>query len=120
MSLLDEAMEPCIIMDKTTHDDGYGGIITTYTEGAGFSAAIAFDSSLAARTASVQGVTDLYTITTRKNIVLQAGDVIKRESDGKILQITSDGNDNSTPDSASLDMRVVSAKEFKKKGSKNG
>ena len=120
MSLLDEAMEPCIIMDKTTHDDGYGGIITTYTEGAGFSAAIVFDSSLAARTASVQGVTDLYTITTRKNIVLQAGDVIKRESDGKILQITSDGNDNATPGSASLDMRVVTAKEFKQKGSKNG
>ena len=115
MSLLDEAMEPCIIMDKTTQDDGYGGIITIYTEGADISAAIVFDSSLAARTASVQGVDDLYTITTRKNIVLQTQDVIKRVSDGKMLQITSDGYDNDTPASASLDMRVVSAKEFKSK-----
>lgn len=115
MSLLDEAMEPCIIMDKVTRDDGYGGVITEYTEGAPFSAAIVFDSSLAARTASVQGVTDLYTVTTRKNIVLQAQDVFKRISDGKMLQVTSDGNDDATPASASLDMRVVSAKEFKSK-----
>ena len=40
MSLIDESMEPCIIMDKVTRDDGYGGVITEYTEGAPFSAAI--------------------------------------------------------------------------------
>lgn len=115
MSLIDESMEPCIIMDKVTRDDGYGGVITEYTEGAPFSAAIAFDDSIMAKTASVQGVTDLYTVTTRKNIVLQAQDVFKRVSDGKLLQVTTDGYDNATPDFASLDMRVVSAKEFKSK-----
>lgn len=115
MSLIDEAMEPCIIMDKVTMDDGYGGIVTKYTEGAPFSAAIAFDDSIMARIASAQGVTDLYTVTTRRNIVLRAQDVFKRVSDGKMLQVTSDGDDNATPDSASLDMRVVSAKEFKSK-----
>ena len=115
MSLIDEAMEPCIIMDKVTRDDGYGGVVTEYTEGAPFSAAIAFDDSIMARIASAQGVTDLYTVTTRKNIVLRAQDVFKRVSDGKMLQVTSNGDDNATPDSASLDMRVVSAKEFKTK-----
>lgn len=115
MSLIDEAMEPCIIMDKTTRDDGYGGVVTEYTEGAPFSAAIAFDDSIMARIASAQGVTDLYTVTTRRNIVLRAQDVFKRVSDGKMLQVTSDGDDNATPASASLDMRVVSAKEFKSK-----
>lgn len=83
MSLIDEAMEPCIIMDKVTRDDGYGGVVTEYTEGAPFSAAISFDDSIMARTASAQGVTDLYTVTTRKNIVLQAQDVFKRVSDGR-------------------------------------
>ena len=116
MSLIDEAMDPCVIMDKVTRDDGYGGVITEYTEGASFSAAIAFDDSIMARTASAQGVTDLYTVTTRKNIVLRANDVFKRVSDGKVLQVTSDGDDNATPASAALDMRVVSAKEFKRKG----
>jgi len=115
MSLIDEAMEPCIIMDKVTMDDGYGGVITDYKEGAPFNAAISFDDSITARTASVQGVTDLYTVTTRKNIVLQALDVIKRVSDGKLLQVTTDGKDNATPDSATLDMRVVNAKVFKTK-----
>ena len=74
--------------------------------------AIVFDSSLQARTASVQGVKDLYTITTRKNVVLQYHDVIRRERDGKILRITTDGKDKETPKGAGLDMRVVNAEEF--------
>lgn len=112
MSLLEEAFEPCKILDKHTAKDGYGGVITTYVEGADIDAAIVYDESLAARTASVQGVKDLYTITTKKSVVLQFHDVIKRVSDGKILQVTTDGKDNHTPESAALNMRVVRAQEF--------
>ena len=71
MSLLDDAFEECLIVDKTTTADGYGGVVTNYTDGAAIQAAIVFDNSLAARTASVQGVKDLYTVTTRKTVVLQ-------------------------------------------------
>ena len=56
MSLLDEAMESCTMLDRRTAPDGYGGIITTWTDGAVFNAAIVFDSSIEARTAAVQGV----------------------------------------------------------------
>jgi hypothetical protein len=35
-----------------------------------------------------------------------------RNSDGKIFRITSDGDDNHTPKSATLDMRQVSAEEW--------
>lgn len=112
MSLLDAAMENCVILDKTTQKDGYGGIKTVYVNGAEFPAAIVFDNSMQARAASVQGVTDLYTITTRKNVVLQYHDVFKRAMDGKIFRVTSDGDDKATPASASLDMRVVSAEEY--------
>lgn len=112
MSLLDDAMEACTIMDKTTAPDGYGGVTTVYQAGALIQAAIVFDSSLQARTASVQGVKDLYTITTRKNVVLQYHDIIRRERDGKILRITTDGKDKETPKGAGLDMRVVNAEEF--------
>ena len=69
MSLLSEAMEKCIMLDKRTVPDGYGGIITTWTEGAEFLSAIVFNSSMEARTASVQGVTSLYTVTTVKAIL---------------------------------------------------
>lgn len=112
MSLLDDAMESCVILDKRTEKDGYGGVKTTYVDGAEFQAAIVFDSSMQARLASVQGVTDLYTITTRKNVVLQYHDVFRRIKDGKIFRVTSDGDDKATPASASLDMRVVSAEEY--------
>lgn len=112
ISLLDDAMEACTIMDKTTAPDGYGGVTTVYKAGASIQAAIVFDTSLQARTAAVQGVKDLYTITTRRNVVLQYHDVIRRERDGKILRVTTDGKDKETPQGAGLDMRVVNAEEF--------
>lgn len=112
MSLLDDAMEECRMIDKTTAPDGYGGITTYWVDGADFSAAIVFNSSMDARVASVQGVTSLYTVTTQKAINLQYHDVFKRIRDGKIFRVTSDGDDNVTPASASLNMRVVQAEEW--------
>jgi len=112
MSLLDESMEKCYMMDKTTIPDGYGGYTTEWKEGAPIQAAIVYDTSMQARIADAQGVTSLYTITTRKNINLQYHDVIKRDKDGKYFRITSDGDDNHTPTSASLNMRQVTAEEL--------
>ena len=112
MSLLSEAMEACTMIDKTTQPDGYGGIKKAWVDGAPFQAAVTFDSSMPARVASVQGVKDLYTVVTEKNISLQYHDVFRRDSDGKIFRVTSDGDDKKTPASASLNMRVVSAEEW--------
>ena len=103
MSLLDEAMESCVMLDRTTAPDGYGGKIDTWVDGAEFQAA---------RVASVQGVTDLYTVTTRKTMVLNYHDVFRRVRDGKIFRVTTDGDDKATPASAALNMRVVNAEEF--------
>ena len=105
-------MEGCVLLNKQTVNDGYGGYITTYTEGAEFSAAFRFDSSIEARAAEKQGVTSLYTFITSKNIVLQYHDVLRRKRDGKIFRITSDGDDSYTPNSATLDMRLVTAEEW--------
>ena len=69
-------------------------------------------SSMQARAAEKQGVTSMYTVTTSKSVVLQYHDVIKRDRDGKVLRITSDGDDKYTPASAGLNMRQVSAEEF--------
>lgn len=112
MSLLDDALETCVIMDKTTQPDGYGGYISTYTDGAEFKAAIVFDTSMEARTADKQGVTSLYTVTTSKMLTLEYHDVFRRVRDGKIFRVTSDGDDKFTPASATLDMRQVTAEEF--------
>ena len=112
MSLLDEAMEVCVLLDKVTTADGYGGYRTEYRDGAECSAAIVFDTSMAARTGEKAGVTSLYTVTTRKALILQYHDVFRRERDGKIFRVTSDGDDKYTPASAGLDMRQVTAEEY--------
>ena len=112
MSLLSEAMESCIMMDKQTRSDGYGGFITTWVEGAEFKSAIVLNNSIEARIAEQAGVTALYTVTTSKNINLQYHDVFKRSGDGKVFRVTSDGDDKHTPESAGLDMRQVSAEEY--------
>lgn len=113
MSLLDDAYEPFVMMDKTSSRDEYGSIIRTWKEGAEITAAATFDTSTEARIGAVQGVTSLYTITTPRAINLQYYEVIKRVSDGKIFRITSDGDDKKTPPSAHLDMRQVTAEEWK-------
>ena len=112
MSLLDQAFEPCKRIHKTTHDDSYGGEETLWVTGASFDAAITFDSSIEARTAQAQGVTSLYTVTTRRSKILEYHDVFERLSDGKIFRVTSDGDDKYTPLSANLDMRQVTAEEW--------
>ena len=112
MSLLSEAMENCKMLDKTTQSDGYGGYITTWTEGAEFKAAITIDNSIEARAAEQAGVTAIYTVTTAKAMNLQYHDVFKRERDGKIFRVKSDGDDKHTPKSATLNMRQVTAEEW--------
>lgn len=112
MSLLDEAMDKCIFLTKTKVPDGYGGYIDTYTDGAEFSAAITFDTSMQARVGEKDGVTSLYTVTTGKAMTLEYHDVFRRLRDGKVFRVTSDGDDKYTPASASLNMRQVTAEEF--------
>ena len=112
MSLLSEAIESCNMLTKSVVNDGYGGYTTTWTEGAEFDAAIVFDTSIQARVAEAQGVTSRYTVTTKKNMHLEYHDVFRRNSDGKIFRVTSDGDDKYTPESASLDMRQVTCEEF--------
>ena len=116
MSLLSDAMEECIMLDKTTQPDGYGGTITRYVDGASFDAAFTFDTSIQARRASQEGVKSLYTITTSRQMVLEYHDVLRRVRDGKIFRVTSDGDDKYTPKAATLDMRQVTAEEWSVRG----
>lgn len=112
MSLLQEAMEPCQMLDKTTVPDGYGGYRRAWSPSVVFDAAITFDTSVEARIADKSGVTSLYTVTTSKTIHLEYHDVFRRASDDKVFRVTSDGDDKYTPESATLNMRQVTAEEW--------
>ena len=112
MNLLDTQMEKFCFIDKSRQPDGQGGFIYVWTESTEFQANARLDSSIQAKIAQVQGVTSLYTITTKKDITLEYHDIIKRLSDGKIFRVTSDGDDNKTPEASALNMRQVSAEEW--------
>jgi len=112
MSLLDEYMEDCVMVDRRTSSDGIGGYNTSWVDGADFKAAIVLNNSLEAKVAEKQGVTGLYTITTEKIMNLQYHDVFRRLKDGKIFRVTSKGDDDKTPESATINMRQVSAEEW--------
>ena len=113
MSLLSEKMDDCKIINRQIVDDDIGGQKTIWTEGATVKCAIVLNNSIEAQIAQKQGTTAYYTVTTEKALNLQYHDVIKRLEDGKIFRITSDGDDNKTPESAGLDMRQVSAEEWR-------
>lgn len=112
MSLLSDAMETCVILNKQTTSDGYGGYRFVWSDGAEFQAAITFDTSMTARVGEKQGVTSRYTVTTARAMNLQYNDYFRRTRDGKLFRVTSDGDDRFTPKSATLDMRQVEAEEI--------
>jgi hypothetical protein len=112
MSLLSDAMEGCTLIDQITQADGYGGFVRDWQDGAPIQCAIVLDTSTETRIAEAQGTKAIYTITTDKAINLQYHQVLRRERDGKVFRVTSDGDDNATPESATLNVRQVTAEEF--------
>ena len=112
MSLLKEAYEDVVMMEKTRVPDGEGGFFTSWEEGAFFKAAITFDNSIDARIGEKQGVSSRYTVTVPKNARLEFHDVFRRVSDGKVFRVTSDGDDKMTPQRASFQFCQVSAEEW--------
>ena len=112
MSLLSDAYETCVILNKYTEADGYGGYSTEWHEGERFQAAIVIDSSSEVKVARASGAKNIYTVITPKHISLKMNDVFKRLSDEETFRVISDGKDRKTPQSAGLDMRAVTAEGF--------
>ena len=112
MSLIDELMEPCTMVDKISVPDGLGGFVYRWTDGASFEAAIIKDSTLAARVAEKDGVTEVYTITVPKGVPLAFHDVFRRTSDGAMFRVTSNIADSQTPNRASFQIGQVTAERW--------
>lgn len=112
MSLLQEYMEPCQLIEKRRVPDGESGFTTNWTDGAEFSAAVVCNQSMQARIAEKQGVTSLYTVTCNPNALLEYHDVFRRLRDGKVFRVTSDGDDIQTPKSATFQFSQVTAEEW--------
>lgn len=112
MSLITEAMTDCTMLDKRTVPDGQGSYEQQWVEGATFQAAIIKDSSMQARMAEKQGVTQVYTVTVNKGLPLDFHDVFRRESDGAIFRVTSNITDSETPARATFQIGQVTAEKW--------
>ena len=112
MSLLDNMMEDFQIINKSKVSDGEGGYFTEWVPGATIQAAVVLDSTMEAQIGQAQGVTSVYTVTTKRDVVLDYHEVIKRLSDGKIFRITSDPDDVKSPGVSNLDIRQVKAEKW--------
>ena len=112
MSLLTQAMEDVVMLEKKRVPDGEGGFTVEWVPGVSFKSAITFDNSMEARTADKQGVTSLYTVTVPENAKLEYHDVFRRVRDGKVFRVTSDGDDKITPANASFQFAQVTAEEW--------
>ena len=112
MSLLEQAFEDFTVINKVVVSDGYGGTTTAWTDGVTIRGAIVFDGSTQMQIAQAMGVTAAYTLTVKKNTMLDYHDVLRRESDGQIFRLTSNSDDKRTPASAGLNMRQYSAEPW--------
>lgn len=113
MSLIDDFKTPCTMLERKREADGAGGFYEVWEDGVSFEAAVTFNNSMEARSAEKQGVTSLYTVTTERNAKLIYHDAFRRETDGKIFRVTSDGDDVVTPKRASFAFSQVTAEEWR-------
>ena len=84
-----------------------------WTDGARIRGAIVYNASTQMKIAEAMGVTAAYTLTVRKSIELDYHTVLRRERDQKIFRLTSNSDDNKTPESATLNMRQYDAEEWR-------
>ena len=111
MSLLENAMQTCAYMNEAIVSDGRGSTITTWTQGAEFKAAFELQNSLNEAVAMAQGVKGIYRVTVPRSVRLEFHKVFKRLSDNKVFRVESK-DDANTPETATIDMRVVRADEW--------
>ena len=112
MTLLEGMSDSCKIMNHVRQDDPYGGYTDTWTEGASFDATIIKNSTTEAIIAEKQGITEIFTVVTKKSFPLDYHDVFKRVSDGQIFRVTSNAKDSEAPDMSSVKICKVTAEKW--------
>ena len=110
--MMQDWVTSCTLPEKTRIPDGEGGWDTSWSDGAKFDAAIAHASSIEARVAESEGMASTFTVWTEKGITLEFHDVFRRDSDGQVFRVTSQGGDEQSPDRATFDLTHVSAERW--------
>ena len=112
MSLIESMMEDFSFMNHVREDDPYGGYLDTWTEGATFQAAVIKNGTTEAQIAEKQGIEEIFTIVTKKAVMLDYHDVVKRKSDNSIFRVTSRAVDSVAPVESTVPIAKVSAERW--------
>lgn len=96
--LWQDFMGQCVRLEKTSTPDGQGGQTTSWKHSKPFEAALVRDSSTVSTVADRAEPSATFTVTTQKP--LRFNEVIRRESDGLVVRVTSDAIE--TPGRASF------------------
>ena len=110
--MMQDWVTSCTLLEKMRIPDGEGGWDTSWSDGEKFDAAIAHASSIEARVAESEGMASTFTVWTEKGITLEYHDVFRRDSDGQVFRVTSQGGDEQSPDRATFDLTHVSAERW--------
>ena len=96
--LWQDFMGQCVRLDRTSTPDGQGGQTTSWKPSKPFDAAIVRDSANVSTVADRAEPSAAFTVTTQTH--LRFHDVIRRESDGLVVRVTSEAIE--TPGRASF------------------
>ena len=111
-ALFETMMTKCVMIEKKRTPDGQGGTTVKWSEGAAFMAAVTKDTTLAAVVAEKQGVTEVYTVTTKPGVGLEFHEVFKRLEDGAVFRVTSNAIDSKPPKGATFAFEQVRAERW--------
>ena len=106
-----EGYDEYVYVNSNIVDDGQGGTVTEWIDGAHFFATLTLQSSDEMRIAQAQGLNAIYTVTAPRDILLPWHTVFKRLSDGQIFRVTSK-DANVAPNGSVIKTRIVTAEEW--------
>lgn len=113
MTVFERMMEDFVLLTKSQKPDGESGMETSWEEEKMFPAVATNENTVPVRIAEADGFTSVFTITTKRDTLLKFHDVIRRKSDGKVFRITSESQDNCSPDFSDIDLAQASAERWK-------
>ena len=112
MSLIESMMEDFCYKNHVRTDDQYGGYLEAWTDGSTFKAAVIKNSTTEAQIAERSGIDEIFTIVTKKTVMLDFHDVVKRKSDNTIFRVTSRAVDSAAPAASTVPIVKVTAEKW--------
>lgn len=112
VSLMDSFASDCVFLTKTIVADPFGGYETVWVDGVTFKASFEYLASTEMILAEKAGTSRTYRIYVDKRLNLENHDVFRRVEDGQVFRVTNDGKDRHTPESSTLDKRLIEIEKW--------